>query len=204
MVKKISYLKPHLSQETPNTFRLWNMRNMSDSTSVPGYLSVKEAAQALGLSPSRIYEYVEDGRLSSVRAAHVILIPVEDVQKFTPTIAGRPRKSIPHWRISPENNRLIATVIRVQMRPHCQEAFEKKLETIKQEDRFLFPGTVSRFVRQSEVHPERIEISLVWRSTVAPSKEDREEQLRALQQELDEVLDWSTAEYDQGPILLHA
>jgi excisionase family DNA binding protein len=179
------------------------MRNMSDSTSVPGYLSVKEAAQALGLSPSRIYEYVEDGRLSSVRAAHVILIPVEDVQKFTPTIAGRPRKSVPRWRISPENNRLIATVIRVQMRPDCQEAFEQKLEAIKQEDRFLFPGTISRFIRRSEIRPEQIEIALMWRSTAAPSKEDREKELRALQGELDEVLDWNTAEYDHGPILLH-
>lgn len=177
---------------------------MSDSTSVPGYLSVKEAAQALGLSPSRIYEYVEDGRLSSVRAAHVILIPIEDVQKFTPTIAGRPRKSIPHWRISPGNNRLIATVIRVRMRPHCQEPLEKQLEALKQDDRFLFPGTVSRFIRGSEAHPERIEIFLVWRSTAAPSKEDREEQIRALQQELNDVLDWNTAEYDHGPILLHA
>lgn len=176
---------------------------MSDSTSVPGYLSVKEAAQALGLSPSRIYEYVEDGRLSSVRAAHVILIPVEDVQKFIPTIAGRPRNSIPRWRISPENNRLIATVIRVQMRPHCQEAFEEKLESIKQEDRFLFPGTVSRFIRRSEAYPERIEISLVWRSTAAPPKEGREKQLRALQEELKEVLNWDTAEYDHGPVLLH-
>lgn len=134
----------------------------------------------------------------------MILIPVEDVQKFTPTIAGRPRKSVPRWRMSPENNRLIATVIRVQMRPHCQEAFEEKLETIKQEDRFLFPGTISRFIRRSEAHPERIEISLVWRSTAAPSEEDRQGQLYALQQELDKVLDWSTAEYDHGPILMHA
>jgi excisionase family DNA binding protein len=180
------------------------MRNMSDSTGVPGYLSVKEAAQALGLSPSRIYEYVEDGRLSSVRAANVILIPVEDIQKFTPTIAGRPRKSVPRWRISPENNRLIATVIRVQVLPHCQEALEQKLGVIKQDDRFLFPGTVSRFIRRSEVHPEQIEISLVWRSTAAPSEGDRERQIHALQQELDDVLDWNTAEYDQGPILLHA
>src|SRR6266436_8372454 len=98
------------------------MQNDNNQPGVPGYLSIKEAAEKLGLSPSRIYEYVEDGRLSSVRAAHVILIPADDIQKFIPTIAGRPRKSIPHWRISPENNRLIATVIRVQMKPDCQEA----------------------------------------------------------------------------------
>jgi len=50
--------------------------------SVPGYVSIKEAAEMLGLSPSRVYEYVEDGRLSSVRAAHVILIPIGDVENL--------------------------------------------------------------------------------------------------------------------------
>ncbi len=62
--------------------------------SVPGYVSIKEAAEILGLSPGRVYEYVEDGRLSSVRAAHVILIPLEEVKNFKPNIAGRPRKSV--------------------------------------------------------------------------------------------------------------
>jgi excisionase family DNA binding protein len=75
-------------------------------SSVPGYVSIKEAAEMLGLSPSRVYEYVEDGRLSSVRAAHVILIPEEEVKRFKPRIAGRPRKSTLRWRISPENNQL--------------------------------------------------------------------------------------------------
>ena len=79
--------------------------------SVPGYVSIKEAAAMLGLSPGRIYEYVEDGRLSSVRAAHVILIPIEDVENFKPNIAGRPRKSVLRWRISPENNVLFSTSI---------------------------------------------------------------------------------------------
>ena len=85
----------------------------------------------------------------------------------------------------------------------CQ-AFEEQLALIKQEDRLLFPGTIARFIRRSEVHPEQIEISLVWRSTAVPLEEDREEQLRALQQEFEGVLDWKTATYDHGPILMHA
>src|SRR5258707_3834130 len=92
------------------------MSNNNDQSRVPGYVSIKEAAEMLGLSPSRVYEYVEDGRLSSVRAAHVILIPVEEVKNFKPNIAGRPRKSILRWRISPENNMLLSISIVVQIR----------------------------------------------------------------------------------------
>ena len=65
----------------------------------------------LGLSPSRVYEYVEDGRLSSVRVAHMILIPVDEIKNFKPGIAGRPRKSLLRWRTSPPNNELLETSI---------------------------------------------------------------------------------------------
>src|SRR5260370_19176668 len=92
------------------------MRNDSDQPGVPGYISIKEAAERLGLSHSRIYEYVEDGRLSSVRAAHVILIPLEEIKNFKPKLSGRPRRSIPRWRISPDENALLSTTIIVQMR----------------------------------------------------------------------------------------
>src|SRR6266487_5246997 len=92
------------------------MWNDSDQQGVPGYISIKQAATMLGLSPSRVYEYVEDGRLSSVRAAHVILIPIEEIRNFKPKLSGRPRRSISPWRISPEENTLLSTSIVVQMR----------------------------------------------------------------------------------------
>src|SRR5713226_6385921 len=106
--------------------------------SVPGYLSIKEAAGKLGLSPSRVYEYVEDGRLSSVRAAHVILIPLEEVENFKPKLSGRPRRSIPRWRISPKENMLLSTMICVQIRAGRQNDLMKKLEKIKQGEHYLF------------------------------------------------------------------
>src|SRR6266702_8347598 len=97
------------------------MRNENDQPGVPGYISIKEAAEKLGLSPSRVYEYVEDGRLTSVRAAHVILIPLDEVENFKPKLAGRPRRSIPPWRISPKENMLLSTTIFVQIRTGCQD-----------------------------------------------------------------------------------
>jgi excisionase family DNA binding protein len=171
--------------------------------SVPGYVSIKEAAEMLGLSPSRVYEYVEDGRLSSVRAAHVILIPIEDVENFKPNIAGRPRKSVLRWRISPENNVLFSSSIVLRMRSGRQAELMRRLEKIRQGDEHLFPGTIARFIVRSEIVPEQIEITLIWRSTATPSEESREQALREFREALEDVLDWSTAQYSHGQVLMH-
>jgi excisionase family DNA binding protein len=179
------------------------MLNNNDQSRVPGYVSIKEAAKILGLSPSRVYEYVEDGRFSSVRAAHVILIPLEEVERYKPSISGRPRKSVPRWRISPEDNLLLSTTILVQLRPHRQELFIKRLEEMKRSDLYLFPGTIARFITQSETKPGQVEISLVWRKTVMPTEEERERALEELRQALSDVLDWDTAQYNQGQVLMH-
>ncbi len=157
----------------------------------------------LGLSPSRVYEYVEDGRLSSVRAAHVILIPLEEVKIFKPNIAGRPRKSVLRWRISPENNILLSTSIVVQIRADGQAELLKKLEEIRRGDKYLFPGTVARSIVRSETLPGQVEISLTWRTTAMPDNLVREKALADFQQALADVLDWSTAQYNHGTVLLH-
>src|SRR6266699_1094960 len=151
------------------------MRNDSDQPGVPGYISIKEAAGMLGLSPSRVYEYVEDGRLSSVRAAHVILIPLEEVKNFKPKLSGRPRRSIPRWRNSPKENMLLSTTIVVQMRTKQLAPLMKR----------------------------QIEISLIWRRSVAPPEEVRDQALGELRRALADVLDWSTAQYNNGQILMH-
>lgn len=179
------------------------MRNEIDQSRVPGYVSIKEAATILGLSPSRVYEYVEDGRLSSVRAAHVILIPLQEVERFKPSISGRPRKSVPRWRISPQDNLLLSTTILVQLRPHRQELFIQRLEEMKRNDLSLFPGTIARFITKSETKPGQVEIALIWRKTVMPTEEERERALEELRQALADVLDWDTAQYNQGQVLMH-
>lgn len=179
------------------------MRNDIDQSRVPGYVSIKEAAKLLGLSPSRVYEYVEDGRLSSVRAAHVILIPLGEVEHFKPSISGRPRKSVPRWRSSPRDNLLLSTTILVQLRPHQQELFIKRLEEMKQSDLYLFPGTIARFITKSETTPGQVEISLIWRKTVMPTEEEREQALEGFRRALADVLDWDTAQYNHGQVLMH-
>jgi len=67
----------------------------------------------------------------------------------------------------------------------------------------LFPGTVARFVIKSYSIPGQVEISFIWRSSVMPSEMVRKQQLEAFQQALIDVLDWSTARYDNGEVLMH-
>ena len=174
-----------------------------EPSGVPGYIPIKEAAEMLGLSPSRVYEYVEDGRFSSVRAGHVILIPVNEVKNFKPGIAGRPRKSLLRWRISPSNNMLYSTSITVQIKAEQQENLLKRLEEIRKEEQHLFPGTVARFIGKSETFPGQLEISLIWRSTARPNEKARSEALTEFRNALADVLDWNTAQYNEGQILMH-
>lgn len=171
--------------------------------SLPGYVSIKEAAKILGISDKRVYEYVDEGRLSSMWAADVIMIPLDEVKKFKRRSSGRPRKSIPTWRISSGDNTQYITSIFVQIRAGQQDNLLQKLEEMRRGGKHLFPGTVARFVIKSHSIPGRVEISFIWRSAVMPNEAAREEQLEAFQLALVDVLDWSTAQYNNGEVLMH-
>jgi len=84
------------------------MNNENDRSNIPGYVSIKEAAKILGISANGVYAYVEEGRLPSAKAAHVIMIPLRAVEDFKPQFSGRSRTSVPIWRISPEENTVTA------------------------------------------------------------------------------------------------
>ena len=178
------------------------MRESLDLPNIPEYVSIKEAAKILGVSDKRVYAYIEEGRLPAVRAAHVIMIPVEEIKKFKPKMSGRPRKHTPPWRTSPEDNRLFTTSILV--RAKHEEQLQYKLEEFKQAQEHLFPGTVARYIVGSKTRPGTIEILLIWRSTVTPDKEAHQEALEAFRLALADVVDWDTAQYDEGEVFLHA
>src|SRR5579859_972026 len=101
------------------------MRESLDLPDMPEYVPIKEAAKMLGISDKRVYAYIEDGRLPAVRAAHVIMISVQEVKKFKPKISGRPRKNTPAWRTSPEDNMLLTTSIFVPVQAVQQEKLQQ-------------------------------------------------------------------------------
>ena len=167
------------------------------------YVSVKEAAKMLGLAYSTVHEYVTEGRIPSMRAFDVILIPREAVLNFKPNIAGRPRTTLPKWRISPEDNTLLMTTIRVPVRAGQHSALLSRFESIRQSGEHLFPGTIARYIIGSETNPHHIEILLIWRKTVMPTEAEREQVLEAFRQTLEDVLDWSSAEYRNDVVFMH-
>ena len=165
------------------------MREYLDLPTMPEYVSIKEAAKMLGVSDKRVYAYIEDGRLPAVRAAHVIMIPIEEVKKFKPKISGRPRKNTPDWRTSPEDNMLLTTSIFVSVQADQRERLQQRLEELKQEGEHVFPGTVARYIIRDKTYPGKIEIHLVWCSTSMPDESMRKKALDEFLQALGDVVD---------------
>lgn len=179
------------------------MREGLDLPNIPEYVSIKEAAKLLGVSDKRVYAYIEDGRLPAMRAAHVIMIPIEEVKRFKPQISGRPRKHTPSWRTSPEENMLLTTSIHIPVKGGQQQQLQQKLEEIRRSGKHIFPGTVARYIIVSKRHPGSLEILLVWRSTTALDKAGYEQAMDEFRRATADVLDWSVARYDDGESLLH-
>jgi excisionase family DNA binding protein len=173
------------------------------SPRIPGYASVKEAAEMLGLSPRTVYDYIEEGRLPSARIADVIAIPIEEIRKFKPEPAGRPRKHTPLWHISSGDNTQFMSLISVQLHPDQRHVLLQKLEVMKRKKQHLFPGTVARYIMTGSDSPERVFLLLVWRGTVIPDETTRDAAIEEFQRSLEDVVDWSTAEYEYGQVLMH-
>lgn len=171
------------------------MHEYINRPNLPDYVSIKEAAQLLGLSDKRVYEYVDEGRLTSLWAANVIMIPLSEIMTFTRQSAGRPRKNVPVWRISSSDNTQFITTIHVQIRKY--EAFPRQLKDIRQHQ---FSGTVARYITE---HEGELTILLVWKQEIMPDERERERMLEALREDLGDTLDWSTAHYTQSKVLMH-
>ena len=62
------------------------MKESRDSVVVPVLYTVDEAAQALRLSRSALYELIRSGRLRSVKAGRRRLVPVEALAEYVATL----------------------------------------------------------------------------------------------------------------------
>jgi excisionase family DNA binding protein len=179
------------------------MNEYSDLPSIPGYVSIKEAAKLLGISEKTVYFYIEKRRLPAKRAADVIMISLDDLEKFKLQPVGRPRKNTPPWRASAGDNMQSVIIIHVQIRNEQKSLLENELENIRRNGNSLFPGTVVRSISRSETEQGQVIIVLVWRRSVMPDEKSLQEELETFRQELADVLDWSTAKYEEGTVLMH-
>ena len=60
-----------------------------------------------------------------------------------------------------------------------------------------------RYIAESETPAEQLILLLVWRGTVLPEVALREEALEEFRQTLNDVVDWTTAQYNDGKVLMH-
>lgn len=179
------------------------MAENSETSEIPGYISTKQAAQMLGVSNHRMYQYVKAGRLPVVHVGKSFMLRVEDVRRFKPNPSGRIRTKAPSWRVYRSRGTLLVTDIHVQVRPGQQEWLVEKLKTIQQEDRHTFPGTIARYVIKGDQKLATIHVLLIWKDIEMPDEAIQQHYLTLFQEELAEVLDWDTAQYNTNETIIH-
>ena len=177
---------------------------LSELERVPGYLSVKEVAQQLGVSERTIYGYLEAGRLSGARIGSMTVIKAESLKGYRRRAPGRVRTRIPRWHVPPENNLQYLTSITVPLRSGQSERLTEKLLEIRVDGKHLLPGTAARYIARNRAESEEIHIVLVWRSSIMPSEEEKARALKALAADLAEVVDWERALCKEEQVIIHA
>src|SRR5260370_9676218 len=179
------------------------MKDGVDIPNLPGYVSIKEAADLLGVSDKRVYQYVRAGRLPAQRIGHILTLPLEEVKRFKPSPSGRVRTKAPSWRAFRSRGTLFVTDIHVPVRRDQQATLLKKLKTIQKFDRHTFPGTVARYVVRSDAALTTLHILLIWKSTEMPNEATRKHDLALFQQELQDFLESEKAYYSTNKAIIH-
>ncbi|HET8840654.1 MAG TPA: helix-turn-helix domain-containing protein [Ktedonobacteraceae bacterium] len=168
-----------------------------------GLIESEEAAKILGISISRLYDYLREERIPSQRVGKSYIMRLEDVERFKANPIGRKRTRPTAWRLYQSGVRLFGVEMRVAIRPGQQEHLSEKLRAIQHMGQYTFPGTIARYVLQNSSQPDTIEILLLWKSSEMPDEQIRQQHLNAFQHELSDLLDWETAQITTTEALLH-
>jgi excisionase family DNA binding protein len=167
------------------------------------FLSTAEAADKLGVSYYTVYEYIREKRLVAEMVGGVYLIPKKAVAEFKAKPTGRTRANPPPWRVYRAGAKVRGLDIRVQVRPGQQTRLIEKFIDIREKQQHLFRGTMQRYVFEDEANPAQVVISLVWKDTELPDERILREDLVLFQNELADLLDWSTAHYTRKRVIIH-
>jgi excisionase family DNA binding protein len=177
------------------------MSDEIDVPELPGYLSIKKAAQVLGVQERRVYKYIEAGKLQAFRVDSVHLIPVGELENFQQRLAGRPRKKTPIWHLALGKSMWLHIFVGFHL--EREKELEKKLEAIRLSGEHTFPGTAARYIARSDQRPNEVQILLIWRGSLIPTPEAREEALNELRRDLADLVVWETARYETAQVLMH-
>lgn len=179
------------------------MAEESETSNTRDFVTTSEAAEALGVSYYTVYEYIREKRLVAEMVGGIYMIPRKAVQEFKAKPTGRTRIKPPPWRIYRAGAKVRGMDIRVPVRAGQQERLVEKLNGILEGQRYLFPGTMQRYVFEEETEPKHVIISLIWKDTEMPDEMVIQQDLKPLQAELADVLDWDTAQYTTKRAIIH-
>jgi excisionase family DNA binding protein len=179
------------------------MADIHEFPDIPGYVSIKQAAQMLGITDKRVYRYIDIGRLPAYKASGVFLLSEEDVKQFKLNPPGRLRTSPPRWRAYSSRSKVLATEIWVHVRAGKQAKLLKALNEIQATNRHTFPGTIARYLIKGDEALTSVHFVLLWKDTDMPDETTRQHDLDSLQDELADLLDWETAHYTTHETLLY-
>src|SRR5690349_3475012 len=171
------------------------MAEESETLNTRDFVTTSEAAEALGVSYYTVYEYIKEKRLVAEMVGGIYMIPKKAVQEFKAKPTGRVRARPPFWRKYRAGAKVRGMDIRIHVRAGQREHLIGKLEAILEAQRYLFPGTMQRYVFEEEAEPNYIIISLIWKDTEMPDESLIQQDLNPLQVELADVLNWDTAQY---------
>src|SRR5436309_3496005 len=127
------------------------MADINEFPDVPGYVSIKQAAEMLGITDKRVYRYIDLGRLPAYKSGGVFLLAQEDIRQFKLNPPGRTRTVPPRWRVYNTRSKVLATEIQVPVSPGQQEKLVEKLAEIQGANRHTFPGTIARYVIKGDI-----------------------------------------------------
>jgi len=169
------------------------MEKDSETSNTRDFVTTSEAAEALGVLYYTVYEYIKEKRLVAEMIGGIYMIPKKAVQEFKAKPTGRVRTRPPHWRKYRAGAKVRGMDIRVLVRAGQEKRLIDKLEKILEAQRYLFPGTMQRYVFEEEADPKYLVFSLIWKDTEMPDESVIQQDLKPLQAEFADVLDWDTA-----------
>jgi excisionase family DNA binding protein len=179
------------------------MMDKEQKSPLEGLVESEEAAKILGISLSRLYDYLREGRIPSERVGKSYIMRREDVERFKANPTGRKRTKPTSWHIYQGEVKVLETEILISVHAHQQERLAEKLQAIQNADQHTFPGTIARYIFQDNKQRNYLQILLIWKNTEMPYEEIRQQYLAAFQAELADVLDWEHAQIQNREALIH-
>ncbi len=167
------------------------------------HVSVKEAAEILGISTKRIYMYIYMQRLPGIRVGSTYMLPREAVEQLKISRVRHSARGGASWSGYRHRNILSATQIQVQVRPGQQEQLRRILLMMREADLHALSGTVERYILEGDAALNTLIILMIWKVIEMPDETTRARELDALKLELADVVDWETAVEKSNRILIH-